>query len=77
MQLPDGRSMPMEVKLLQMAQGTAGVIEILDYFERSDSYLIIMERPSEVVADRYFALRLSAFFIGREFGFLRTKRRTV
>ena len=41
--------MPMEVKLLQMAQGTTGVIEILDYFERSDSYLIVMERPLEVV----------------------------
>lgn len=43
----DGRQVPLEVELLHACRGRVpGVIEMFDWFERSDGYLIVMEQPS-------------------------------
>merc|ERR1711872_1011207 len=42
-----GRKVPLELKLLQSVQGVSGVIKLLDFFERSDSFIYVMERPSD------------------------------
>ena len=36
----------MEIVLLLECSGIKGVIETLDWFERSDGYVIVMEKPS-------------------------------
>merc|ERR1712025_1423394 len=41
----NGCKVPLELKLLHAVQDVEGVIKLLDYFERSDSYVIVMERP--------------------------------
>lgn len=47
-EINNSTQIPMEVKLLMMSHGVPGVIQILDYFERPDSYIIVMERPANV-----------------------------
>ena len=42
-----GRRVPMELKLLHEVQGVDGVIKLLDFYERSDSFIYVMERPSD------------------------------
>lgn len=42
----DGKKMPLELKLLQSVQSVDGVIQLIEFFERSDSFIYIMERPS-------------------------------
>ena len=42
-----GRKVPMELKLLHSVQNVAGVIKLLDFYERVDSFIYIMERPSQ------------------------------
>ena len=42
-----GRRVPMELKLLNTVQGVEGVIKLLDFYERSDSFIYVMERPSD------------------------------
>jgi len=42
-----GRKVPMELKLLHAVQNVDGVIKLLDFFERSDSFIYVMERPSD------------------------------
>jgi len=42
-----GRKVPLELKLLHSVQGVSGVIKLLDFFERSDSFIYVMERPSD------------------------------
>ena len=42
----NGRRVPLELKLLVSVQSVAGVIKLLDFYERSDSYIYVMERPS-------------------------------
>jgi len=42
-----GRKVPMELKLLHSVQNVDGVIKLLDFFERSDSFIYVMERPSD------------------------------
>ena len=37
--------MPLELKLLHSVQDVPGAIKLLDYFERPDSFIIVMERP--------------------------------
>ena len=43
----NGRKVPMELKLLHSVQNVDGVIKLLDFFERSDSFIYVMERPSD------------------------------
>ena len=39
-----GKRVPQELKLLQSVQNVEGVIQVLDFYERSDSFIYIMER---------------------------------
>ena len=41
-----GETLPVEIVLLQLLSGVSGVIQLLDYFERSDCYLLVLEQPS-------------------------------
>lgn len=42
----DGTALPMEIALLAECIGICGVIQMYDWFERPDGFLIVMERPS-------------------------------
>uniref|UniRef100_A0A1I7XA10 Serine/threonine-protein kinase 1 n=1 Tax=Heterorhabditis bacteriophora TaxID=37862 RepID=A0A1I7XA10_HETBA len=42
----DGRMVPLEIVLLTRCKGIEGVIQMIDWFERPDGYMIVMERPS-------------------------------
>jgi serine/threonine protein kinase len=41
-----GRRVPMELKLLHSVQSVPNVIRLLDFFERTDSFIYVMERPA-------------------------------
>lgn len=43
----DSRRVPMEVCLLRTVRDLRGPIQFIEYFERKDSYIIIMERPMQ------------------------------
>jgi serine/threonine protein kinase len=47
MELLNGRKVPLELKLLHSVQDIHGAIKLLDYFERPDSFVIVMERPPQ------------------------------
>jgi len=36
---------PLEICLMKRLQGEPGVVQLLDYFQRQDSYILVMERP--------------------------------
>lgn len=42
----NNRKVPLELKLLHSVQSIQGVIRILDFYERADSFIYVMERPS-------------------------------
>merc|ERR1711881_605900 len=42
----NGRRVPLELKLLHSVQSVEGVIKLLDFFERTDSFIYVMERPA-------------------------------
>jgi len=42
----DGQSIPMEICLLQKLSHVPGVVQLLDYFEHADSYVLVLERPN-------------------------------
>jgi len=44
--LLSGRRVPLELKLLHSVQSVSGVIKILDFYERQDSFIYVMERPN-------------------------------
>lgn len=44
----NGHRVPLEVCLLRKVSHINGVIKLLDYYERNDSFIIIMERPEPV-----------------------------
>lgn len=41
-----GRSMPVEICLLKKLSETPGVVRMLDFYDRSDAFILVMERPS-------------------------------
>ena len=41
----DNQLIPIEVSLLQKSSEVDGVIQLYDFFEKSDSFVIVMERP--------------------------------
>jgi len=45
MQMLNGRKVPLELKLMHAVQSVEGAVKLLDYFERPDSFVIVMERP--------------------------------
>jgi serine/threonine protein kinase len=50
----NGCKVPLELALMQAVQSVEGVVKLLDYFERSDSFIIVMERLG---LDRYGSSR--------------------
>jgi len=42
----NGRRVPLELKLLHSVQSVSGVIKLLDFFEKSDSFIYVLEKPS-------------------------------
>jgi proto-oncogene serine/threonine-protein kinase Pim-3 len=42
----EGRRVPRELKLLLDVQPVDGVIKLLDFYERSDSFIYVLERPN-------------------------------
>ena len=41
----DGQVVPMEICLMKKVAHIPGSIQILDYYEKADSFLLVMERP--------------------------------
>lgn len=44
----NGQRVPLEICLLRKVSHIGGVIKVLDYYEWSDSFIIVMERPEPV-----------------------------
>ncbi|CAD5121723.1 DgyrCDS10204 [Dimorphilus gyrociliatus] len=44
----DGRTVPMEIVLLKAVENIERVVKMLDWFEKSDSFIVVMERPDPV-----------------------------
>lgn len=42
----NGRRVPLELKLLSQVQVVPGVIRLVDFYERVDSFIYVMEKPS-------------------------------
>jgi len=43
----EGIRVPRELSLLLAVQGVPGVIQLLDYFQKKDSYIYIMDKPAD------------------------------
>lgn len=41
----NGQRVPIEISLLQRASHLRGVVKLIDFFERQDSFIVVMERP--------------------------------
>lgn len=44
----DGRQVPIEISLMKKVAHIPGCIHLMDYYEKSDSYILVMERPEPV-----------------------------
>ena len=42
----NGKRVPLELKLLSQVQVVPGVIRLVDFYERGDSFIYVMEKPS-------------------------------
>ena len=42
----EGKRVPLEMKLLSTVQNIDGVIQLIDFYERNDSFIYILERPA-------------------------------
>jgi serine/threonine protein kinase len=42
----NGHRVPLELKLLSQVQSINGIIRLLDFYERHDSFIYVMEKPS-------------------------------
>ena len=42
----NGRRVPLELKLLSQVQVVPGVIRLIDFYERHDSFIYVMEKPA-------------------------------
>jgi len=45
--LLNGRNVPMELKLLCAVRNVEGVVKLIEYFEREDSFIFVLEHPSD------------------------------
>jgi len=45
MKMLNGKKVPLELALMHAVQSVEGTVKLLDYFERPDSFIIVMERP--------------------------------
>merc|ERR1711874_771236 len=45
MEIVNGKKVPLEVALMIAVKNIEGAVKILDFFERVDSYVIVLERP--------------------------------
>ena len=45
----NGKKVPLELKLLCSVRKVDGVVKILDFFERDDSFIYILEHPSDSI----------------------------
>jgi len=43
----DGQPVPMELQLLKSVQNVEGVIQLYEYYERTDSFIYILEKPDK------------------------------
>ncbi|QQP36783.1 Uncharacterized protein FKW44_021981, partial [Caligus rogercresseyi] len=57
----NGRRVPLELRLLKTVQSVNGVIRLLDFYERMDSFVYVMEKPSPV-KDLFEFIRIKHFF---------------
>ncbi|NXD03470.1 PIM1 kinase, partial [Certhia familiaris] len=64
-ELPDGTRVPMEIVLLEkVGSGCHNIVQLLDWFELRECFLLVMERP-EPSQDLYHFL-LEEEFLGEE-----------
>ena len=42
----NGHRVPLELKLLSQVQSINGIIRLIDFYERHDSFIYVMEKPS-------------------------------
>lgn len=45
----DGSQVPVEVDLLRRVASVPGVLHLIDYFERPDSFILVLERPAHSI----------------------------
>lgn len=44
----NGRAVPIEICLMERVKHIPGVVRLLDYYEKADSFIVVMERPDPV-----------------------------
>jgi len=53
----DGQSVPLEVHLLKLVDGVDGVVQLLDYFDKPDSFVVVVDRRPYVPVVNMLLLR--------------------